>query len=126
MPSQERIHVVKGFCGNCRARCPSNGIYDLAAAWQSDLVTRPDDRPGEKFLGVPLTENRKMSFEASPISYVARSMKNDEPAVGNDASRPAFLLAWRTEDTLVGPIVPQNEAFVLALHATRQGSSCAR
>ncbi len=88
------------------------GIYDLAAAWQTDLTTRPFDRPAEKFLGVPLVQNRRIYFEASPISYAISAGPIDAPAVAGRRRQPTFLLVWGSEDT----VVPQNQAFLRALN----------
>lgn len=88
------------------------GVYDLASAWQSDLMQRPFDRPSEKFLGAALIENRKLYFEASPISYVTVGRPISTPAVGAKVNQPAFLLAWGTEDDVV---TTQAEPFLLAL-----------
>jgi acetyl esterase/lipase len=89
-----RVKVVVGIYGP----------YDMAAAWNHELVFRPFDKAAEKFLGAPLVENRKLWFEASPLSYVTR-----------DNNQTAFLLAWGTRDVVADPRT-QSEAFVLALN----------
>jgi acetyl esterase/lipase len=78
------------------------GVYDLAAQWQSDLLSRPSDNIAQLFLGAALMENRKRYFEASPLSYV-------ESGKGG----PAFFLAWGTHDDIVDPL--QSKSFLLAL-----------
>jgi acetyl esterase/lipase len=83
------------------------GVYDLAAQWQHDLVSRPDDRICEKFLGAALTHNRRLYFDASPLSYAT---------LDNNAT--AFLLAFGTEDDIVDRAT-QSEAFHLALKQAR-------
>jgi acetyl esterase/lipase len=78
------------------------GVYDMTAQWQHDLLHRPLDNIAQKFLGAALNEDRKIYFEASPISYATR-----------DKAQTAFLLAWGTEDDTVDPA--QSQAFLLAL-----------
>jgi acetyl esterase/lipase len=83
------------------------GAYDLAAQWNHDLVPRPDDRICEKFLGVAPSTDRRLYFEASPLSYATSA---------NNAT--AFLLSWGTEDDIVDRRT-QSEAFLLALKQAR-------
>jgi acetyl esterase/lipase len=78
------------------------GVYDLAAQWQHDLLSRPNDNITQSFLGVPLFEDRQRYFDASPLSYVTTANAGT-----------AFLLAWGTHDDVVDPA--QSEAFMLAL-----------
>jgi acetyl esterase/lipase len=78
------------------------GVYDLAAQWEHDLPARPNDNIAALFLGKPLTEDRHLYFEASPLSHV----------IAKNAG-PAFFLAWGTHDDIVAPA--QSEAFLLAL-----------
>jgi acetyl esterase/lipase len=82
------------------------GVYDLAAQWQHDLVARPGDQITEKFLGKPPIDDRKLFFDASPLSYVTRAN-----------NQTAFFVAYGTEDDIVD-IKTQSEAFVLALKQT--------
>jgi acetyl esterase/lipase len=82
------------------------GVYDLAAQWQHDLVARPGDQITEKFLGKPPIDDRKLFFDASPLSYVTRAN-----------NQTAFFIAYGTEDDIVD-IKTQSEAFVLALKQT--------
>lgn len=63
-----------------------NGVYDLAAQWNDDIVHRPIAPPSRLFLGADLFENRALYFAASPVSYVVRS-----------TGQPVFLLAWGSE-----------------------------
>jgi acetyl esterase/lipase len=79
------------------------GVYDLAAQWQHDLVARPKDQITEKFLGAAPIDDRKVYFDASPISYAIRAN-----------NQTGFLIAYGTEDDVVD-IKTQSEAFVLAL-----------
>jgi acetyl esterase/lipase len=78
------------------------GVYDLAAQWEHDLVSRPNDNIAQSFLGTSLVDNRRLYFDASPLSYVTTS-----------APAPAFYLAWGTHDDIVDP--KQSETFLLAL-----------
>jgi acetyl esterase/lipase len=79
------------------------GVHDLARQWRHDQVSRPRDQIVEKFLGVSLLDDRRVYFDASPLSYVsARS------------SATAFLLAWGTGDDIADPR-EQGEAFLEAL-----------
>ncbi|HJY78324.1 MAG TPA: alpha/beta hydrolase [Burkholderiales bacterium] len=79
------------------------GVYDLAAQWRHDQLTRPRDHIVERFLGASLVDDRRIYFDASPISYV--SAKN---------SATAFLVAWGTADDIVDHRT-QSEAFLEAL-----------
>lgn len=83
------------------------GAYDLLAQWQHDLVCRPHDHAAEHFLGARPTEDRKLYFDASPISY-ATVDRNSTP----------FFLVWGTEDDVVD-CKTQSEAFLLALKQAR-------
>jgi len=79
------------------------GVYDLAAQWRHDQLTRPRDHIVERFLGASLVEDRRLYFDASPLSYV--SAKNNAAA---------FLVAWGTADDIVDHRT-QSEAFLEAL-----------
>jgi acetyl esterase/lipase len=65
------------------------GVYDMAAQWEHDLVTRPRDNIVEKFLGSAPMVNRKAYFDASPMSYVTV-----------DKNGPRFLLLYGHEDDI--------------------------
>jgi acetyl esterase/lipase len=78
------------------------GVYDMAQQWIHDQVTRPRDQITEKFLGKPPMDDRRLFFDASPLSYVIR---------GNNQT--SFFLTWGTVDDIVDPA--QSEAFLLAL-----------
>jgi len=79
------------------------GVYDLAAQWRHDQLTRPRDHIVERFLGASLVDDRRVYFDASPLSYV--SAKNNATA---------FLVAWGTADDIVDHRT-QSEAFLEAL-----------
>jgi acetyl esterase/lipase len=49
------------------------GTYDLIQHYNHELVARPRDQTLEKFLGTTPMDNRRIYFEASPISYAVRS-----------------------------------------------------
>ena len=66
----------------------------------------------EKFLGAPLNEDRKLYFEASPLSYAIRE-KDEPPYVLGQNTKTSFLLAWGTEDDNAGP--GRSDSFLLAL-----------
>jgi len=79
------------------------GVYDMAAQWEHDLVTRPRDNIVEKLLGGAPMVNRKVYFDASPMSYVTA-----------DKAGPRFLLMYGHEDDIADPKT-QSERFLLAL-----------
>jgi acetyl esterase/lipase len=79
------------------------GVYDMLAQWEHDLVSRPRDNIAEKFLGAAPHTNRKVFFEASPISYAM---------VDKNSTR--FLLLHGTHDDIVDPAT-QSTAFLNAL-----------
>ncbi len=79
------------------------GVYNMAAQWEHDLLHRPFDNISQKFLGTSLVENRRIFFEASPLSYVT-----------HDNRQTSFLLTWGTEDDIVDRKT-QSDAFLLAL-----------
>jgi len=79
------------------------GVYDMAAQWEHDLVTRPRDNIVEKFLGGAPMVNRKVFFDASPLSYVTV-----------DKNTTRFLLLYGHEDDIANPKT-QSERFLLAL-----------
>ena len=58
------------------------GVYDMQAQWQHDLLARPRDNIGEKFLGAAPHTNRKVFFEASPISYATVEPELDAVPAG--------------------------------------------
>lgn len=87
------------------------GVYDLAAQWNHDLEPRPRDSIVAKFLGKPLYDDRKIYFDASPLSHVS---------VRGNAT--AFYLAWGTEDDIVDPAtqaVPFRDALKQAGYYVR-------
>ncbi|HEV2201777.1 MAG TPA: alpha/beta hydrolase [Bryobacteraceae bacterium] len=78
------------------------GVYDMAQQWNHDQLSRPRDNIAEKFLGKAPMDDRRLYFEASPMSYATRAN-----------NQTSFLLTWGTADDIVDP--HQSEAFILAL-----------
>lgn len=79
------------------------GVYDLYAQWQHDLAARPRDPIVEKFLGASPTQNRRLYFDASPISHATV-----------DRNKVRFLLVHGTDDDIVDS-PSQSGAFLTAL-----------
>jgi acetyl esterase/lipase len=88
-----RVKAVVGFYG----------VYDMHAQWMHDLVSRPNDKIVEKFLGASPMQNRRLYFDASPISYATV-----------DRNQVRFLLIHGTDDDIVDP-PSQSGAFLTAL-----------
>jgi acetyl esterase/lipase len=66
------------------------GVYDLLEMWQRYRADSPRDNNVENFIGCSPMENRRLYFDATPISYTTYA--NNQTAV---------LLACGTEDDLV-------------------------
>lgn len=79
------------------------GVYDMLAQWHHDLAARPRDPIVEKFLGTSATENRRIFFDASPISYATV-----------DRNQLRVLLIHGTDDDIVD-LASQSGAFLTAL-----------
>ena len=79
------------------------GVYDMHAQWMHDLISRPNDKIVEKFLGASPMQNRRLYFDASPISYATV-----------DHNQVRFLLIHGTDDDIVDPPT-QSGAFLTAL-----------
>jgi len=79
------------------------GVYDLVQQWQHDIYARPRDSIVEKLLGKSPIDDRRIYFEASPMSYATAR-----------PNAPAYLLIWGTQDDIVD-YCPQSEAFRDAL-----------
>ena len=78
------------------------GIYDMVRQWNSDQVSRPRNQISEQFLGAAPMDDRRVFFDASPMSYATDA---------NNST--AFLLAYGTEDDIVDR--GQSDDFLLAL-----------
>jgi acetyl esterase/lipase len=79
------------------------GVYDMLAQWEHDLLARPRDNISEKFVGAAPYTNRRVFFEASPISYAT---------VDKNSTR--FLLIHGDHDDIVDPAT-QSTVFLTAL-----------
>ncbi len=79
------------------------GVYDIVAQWTTICWHPPATTIVEKFLGVAPMENRRVYFEASPISYATV-----------DHNQVRFLLIHGTNDDMVDP-ESQSGAFLTAL-----------
>ena len=79
------------------------GVYDVAQMWQTYNAQSPKQNNIEWFLGASLADNRKLYFDASPISHAVSA--NNKVAVH---------LSVGTEDDLVDRKA-HTDAFVLAL-----------
>lgn len=82
---------------------PVYGVFDLAAQWMHDQRVRFRDHITEKLLGAALPDNRRVFFEASPLSYAT--------SAGRDT---AFLVVYGADDDVVD-CRTQSEAFIDAL-----------
>jgi acetyl esterase/lipase len=103
---------VSEYRGDPNAAVPANvkavvgfyGVYDMLAQWQHDQIARPRDQIAEKFLGAPPMQNRRVYFDASPISHTTMDHKGAR-----------FLLIHGTADDVVDPAT-QSQAFQNALN----------
>jgi acetyl esterase/lipase len=92
-----------GVSARVKACVAIYGVYDLAAQWNYDEAHDPKDNIAQAFLGAALPDNRRLYFEASPLSYATR-----------EHNRLPFLLVWGTKDDRVDPRT-QSDAFAQAL-----------
>ena len=79
------------------------GVYDPVAMWEYYRAASPLDNNIENFLGAAPMENRRLYFDASPISYAAYAN-----------NRVAVFLGCGTEDDLVDRRT-HTDAFLCAL-----------
>jgi len=86
-----------------RALIGTYGIYDLMTQWKTSQIGNPGDNLVESFLGASPAQNRKIYFDASPISYCTR-----------DNNKTAVFLIWGTEDDVVD-YRSQSLEFLMAL-----------
>ncbi len=86
-----------------KAVVPAYGVFDMTRQWNHDLVARPNDNIAQKYLGATPMDNRKLYFDASPMSYVTR-----------DNSAVSFFLTYGTEDNVVDR--GQSDDFLFALN----------
>lgn len=85
-----------------RAVIGNYGVYDMVQQWRHDQAVRYTDHIVEYFLGCAPSDNRRLYFDASPLSYAIKA---------NNAT--SFLLTHGTEDDVVDRI--QTDAFHEAL-----------
>jgi acetyl esterase/lipase len=79
------------------------GIYDVLALWSACQLDGPRNNIAELFLGAPPMSDRRLYFDASPVSYA--TFANNKIGV---------LLVTGTEDDIVPPRA-HFEPFLLAL-----------
>jgi acetyl esterase/lipase len=79
------------------------GVYDLVDMWQRYQLTSPRENNVENFLGAAPIDDRRLYFDASPISYA--TVANNQVAV---------FLSVGTQDDLVDRRA-HTDAFLLAL-----------
>src|SRR6185503_20180014 len=87
------------------------GVYDLVQQWNHDIAVRPRDSIVEKFLGKSPIDDRRIYFDASPISYATARQGG-----------PSFLLIWGTDDDIVDhpqQAIPFRDALKQAQFFTR-------
>jgi acetyl esterase/lipase len=105
--SEYKSDPNSGVSAKVKAVVGFYGVYDMLAQYQHDLLARPLDNIGEKFLGAGAHTNRQVFFEASPINYAT---------VSRNSTR--FLLIHGTDDDIVDPAT-QSVAFLNALTQAR-------
>ncbi len=88
---------------NVKAVVGFYGPYDLLTQWAHDAIAHPGDNAAEKFLGGAPMQNRRIYFEASPISHATV-----------DHNKLRFLLIHGTNDDIVDS-ESQSGAFLTAL-----------
>jgi acetyl esterase/lipase len=96
-----------GVSTKVKAVIGAYGVYDLLQQWTHDQIGRPRDQIVEKFLGAAPMENRRLYFDASPMSYATL-----------DNNTTAFLLTYGLQDDVVD-WQPQSDSFLLALKQAR-------
>jgi acetyl esterase/lipase len=89
------------------------GIYDLLAQWRQSQIANPGDNLVESFLGVSPTADRRIYFEASPISHAIAA--NNKTAV---------YLSWGTADDVVDHRAQSLEFLVALKQAEFTVRSC--
>jgi len=94
-----------------KAAVPIYGIYDLAAQWRWDQLSRAGEHITTPFLGKSLLEDRRIYFDASPLSYA--TLRPDAPA---------FFVVWGELDDVCDPktqSIPFFEALKQAKYYAR-------
>jgi len=85
-----------------KAVVPGYGVFDMVQQYNHDVLHRPQDSIVGKFLGKAPWEDRKLYFDASPMSYAQNSNRG-----------PSFLITYGTEDDIVDRL--QSDNFLIAL-----------
>lgn len=78
------------------------GVFDMTQQYHHDVLHRPQDSIVGKFLGKAPWEDRKLYFDASPMSHAQMSNRG-----------PSFLITHGTEDDIVDRL--QSDNFLVAL-----------
>jgi acetyl esterase/lipase len=89
------------------------GIYDLVAQWKYSQIQNPGDNLVESLLGASLPQNRKLYFDASPISYATF-----------DNNKTAVFVIWGTEDDTVDYKTQSLEFLTALKQAEFQARPC--
>lgn len=91
-----------GHSTSVKAVISNYGVHDMVQQWMHDQAVRAHDHIVQLFLGCTPMDDRKLYFEASPLSYATRAN-----------NRTSFLLTHGTEDDVVDRI--QTDCFHDAL-----------
>jgi acetyl esterase/lipase len=89
------------------------GIYDLVAQWKYSQLQNPGDNLVESLLGASLPQNRRLYFDASPISYATL-----------DNNKTAVFVIWGTEDDTVDYRTQSLEFLTALKQAEFQARPC--
>jgi len=89
------------------------GIYDLMAQWKQSQIQNPGDNLVESLLGATPAQNRRLYFDASPISYAT-----------TDNNKTAVFLIWGTEDDVVDYRAQSLEFMTALKQAEFQARPC--
>jgi acetyl esterase/lipase len=89
------------------------GIYDLIAQWKYSQIQNPGDNLVESLMGCSPMQNRKLYFDASPISYATL-----------DNNKTAAFIIWGTEDDTVDYKTQSLEFLTALKQAEFQARPC--
>jgi acetyl esterase/lipase len=89
------------------------GIYDLLAQWKQSQIHNPGDNLVESLLGASPAQNRRLYFDASPMSYAT-----------TDNNKTAMFLIWGTEDDVVDYRAQSLEFMTALKQAEFQARPC--
>ena len=110
-PFRPDIGEHRAVSTQVKAVAPIYGIYDLAAQWRWDQWARAGEHITTPFLGKSLLEDRRIYFDATPISYVVTR-----------PDAPAFYVVWGELDDVCDPAtqsIPFFEALKQAKYFVR-------